>query len=287
MTASELESYLPLGKSWIIRMGLLDLIHGRSQIKDFLNTQKDLSDDLLALERVVEDWHKNKPLDVGESGTLYRFLLFASWALDLNKKFLIAGTLRDRQVTNNRLITKLPQEELLRLDSHTSQWASAKVLLGDRERLKNPPHLLAMTYEAVKHWEFQTSQGLDWQPRLDRTIHLQAKSFLSLLSTGKSNFKPLQAEDYCFARALGLITKEEGEARWPALRNHESNRIDSMEEELANAKEGKSISSRDHRVIQAIYFWSILNKKDVHFEHPNSVSKTWPLFWEFTKRLKP
>lgn len=285
MTKNELEEFLPLEKSWVIRMGLLDLIHGRDQIKTFLDGQDNLGDDLLALKGVVRNWHTHKPLNVGESGTLYRFLLFVSWSLDLNKEFIISGTLKDRRVTHDSSITDLSQKELLKLDGRTSQWASAKALLGDQERLEDPPHLLAITYEALEHWNGRILKNLDWKPKLDRTIESQSDAFLELLEAGETSFSPAQAEDYCFARAFGLITKEEGEKRWPALRNHESDRIDSMEKELKRAGDDKPVLSRDHRVTQAIAMWAKLNKKDVQFEHPESVNKTWPLFWRFLDQL--
>lgn len=262
-------------------MGILDLIHGRSQTIDYLRSQDNLGDDLLTLKKVVEGWGSDKPLDVGESGTLYRFLLFTNWSLNLNKRFTISGTLKDRQVTQNPSIIGLSQKDLLHLDGETSQWASAKALLGDQDRLLDPPHLLAMTYEAVEHWNTQYSSNQNWEPKLDRTIYAQAEAFTRLIRTGRVVFKPKHAEDYCFARALGLITKEEGEKRWPALRNHESDRINSMEEELDRAGRGIAIKSKDHRVIQAMAIWGVINKKDVQFEHPKSVDKTWPLFWQF------
>lgn len=287
MTQVDLESYLPLEKSWIIRMAILDLVQGRTQIKSFLDSQENLGGDLLALKRVTKSWNTNDPLDVGESGTLYRFLLFTSWTLGLDKEFIISGTLKDRHVTQDPSIVRLSQEELLKLDGRTSQWASAKALLGDRERITNPPHLLAMSYEAIAHWNARISKNLDWEPKLDRTIRRQAEAFMELVDAGGiTDFKPAQAEDYCFARALELITKEEGEERWPALRNHESDRINSMEIELARAKTGETILSKDHRVVQAIAIWGVLNKKDVQFKHPKSVNKTWPEFWDLLKAPK-
>ncbi len=66
--------YIPLDKSWVIRMGVLDLIHNKTQIKKFLKSEEYLSDDLLALEGAIKAWQKQKIIDIGESGTLYRFL---------------------------------------------------------------------------------------------------------------------------------------------------------------------------------------------------------------------
>src|SRR3989344_4471163 len=89
----EWEKFLPLNKSWINRMGVLDMLHGYPEIHEFLSKQKDLGDDLLALKRAVDIWDTEMPIDVGESGTLYRILRFASWKLGLNKKFITRGTL--------------------------------------------------------------------------------------------------------------------------------------------------------------------------------------------------
>ena len=119
MTDKELLDYIPLEKSWIIRMGILDLIHRRDQIRLFLDYQQNLGDDLLALKRVAEIWNSDKTLDIGESGTLLRFLRFTSWQLNLNKEFNLRGTLKTRSVTNDPGIIKLSQQELLELDGGT------------------------------------------------------------------------------------------------------------------------------------------------------------------------
>jgi len=285
MAIKDLQRHIPLEKSWIIRMGVLDLIHGRSQISIFLESTPNLSDDLLALKQAVKVWPTNQTVDVGESGTLIRFLQFTSWKLNLKKEFRAKGTLKNRTINNNPAIIELNQKELLRFDGGTSQWASAKALLGDKHRISKPPHLLGITYEAIDHWNTQISQNLDWQPKLDRTIYRQAKYFLQLFKNSKTNFKPIQAEDYCFARALNLITQEEGLDRWPQLQNHESNRIIEMEKELDNFINGREIQSKDHRVIQAIAILAKKQDKKVIFRHPQSVSKTWPLFWEFLESV--
>lgn len=284
MTEQGLKEFIPLEKSWIIRMGVLDLIHGRDQIRLFLNSQQNLGDDLLGLKRAADDWGSDKTLDVGESGTLLRFLRFVSWQLDIKKEFKLNGTLKARSVTNDPNIVKLSQQELLKLDGGTSQWASAKALIGDKDRIPNPPHLLQITYEAIDHYNHQIIKDKDWIPKVDRTIHRQAKAFIKLLKTGETDFKPLQAEDYCFARALSLITKDEGLKRWPQLQNHESNRIKEMETELNNFEKNKEVKSKDHRVVQAIAMLAKYKNRDIKFNFPSSVSKTWPLFWDFLEK---
>ena len=77
----EINNYIPLDKSWINRMGVLDLVYGYKDIIDFLDKQENLNDDLLALKRAIKEWGNNQVIDVGESGTLYISLKFAVWTL--------------------------------------------------------------------------------------------------------------------------------------------------------------------------------------------------------------
>ena len=276
--------YIPLDKSWIIRMGILDMVNGYEDINKFLSTQENLSDDLLALKRAVSVWKTNEAIDVGESGTLYRLLRFASWKLGLDKKVIAQGTLKKRKVANDSEIINLSQTELLKLDNATSQWATGAVLLGDEERLSNPPFKLNLTYEAVDHWKKQRGKGLVWDIRYDETILRQAETYLELLKDKKPEFILTQAEDFCFASVFGYITAEEGERRWPALREHESDRIVEIQEMLEVAKADKEITSRDHRVIQAIAMWGKVNKVAVKIKYPDAVNKSWPLFWDFINK---
>ena len=81
------KALIPLDKSWIIRMGFLDIISGRRDILTFFNSQANLNDDLLALKRVAETWDTGDEINVGESGTIYRFFKFASWKLGLKKNY--------------------------------------------------------------------------------------------------------------------------------------------------------------------------------------------------------
>lgn len=283
MTKAELikSGLIPLDKSWITRMGILDLVNGYSDINVFLENQNNLGDDLTALKKVCYDWKRSTTIDVGESGTLYRFLRFASWKLKLNKKFTIHKTLRDRNITDNPNIMDCSLRELLKLDNETSQWASASVLLGNKERTPNPPYKLVLTYEAVAHWEQRRAKGLSWEPRYDKTILNQALTFLKLLHNKDVSFVPKQAEDYCFARAFDFIGVEQGELLWPSLKGHESNRIVEMEEALKQYGNNKQITSRDHRVVQSIAMKGIVENIEVKFKYPESVNKTWPQFWDF------
>lgn len=284
MEQTSIQKFIPLDKSWINRMGILDIVNGRDDIQKFLAEQSNLGDDLIALKRCAENWSTGGVIDVGESGTLYRLLKFASWKLGLKKEFRTQGTLSHRKVTDDPGIVNLSQAELLKLDNGTSQWATAKVLLGDTERLPNPPYKLARTYEAVDHWQQQRAQNLMWVPKYDETISGQAQAFEKMLQGERPNFVPAQAEDFCFAYIFGYITAEEGEQRWPALRYHESDRIVEVQEMHERTKNGEPVTSHDHRVVQAIAMWAKLNSHEVKFTHPEAVNKSWVQFWDFLKK---
>lgn len=280
------ENLIPLDKSWIIRMGVLDILNGYDDIIEFLESQDKLGDDLISLNEAAKTWDKSHEINVGESATLFRFLQLASWKLRLNKKFIKEGTLKNRKISEDSRIINYSLKDLLELDNQTSQWASASVLLGNKERLENPTEKLRLTYEAVEHWNSQRNKNRPWILRYDETILKQAESFIEFLQSGKLNFIPKHSEDYCFARAFNLLTSKEAEKIWPSLKGHESNRIIEMEIQLKNFEEGKEIDSKDHRVIQSIAMLSMSINKPFSFLYPHSVNKSWPQFWKFIDSIK-
>ncbi len=275
--------YIPLDKSWVIRMGVLDMVNGQDDIVSFLKKQNDLGDDLVALKNAAAQWKRSKSIDVGESGTLYRFLQFASWKLGLDKKFIKHGTLQQRDMVQDPRITGWSLEKLLKLDNGTSQWASASVLLGNKQKIKSLPYKLKVTQEALKHWHEMSKKKQSWLPRYDETIQKQAEAFLKMRAGQKPTFKPQQAEDFCFAYTFGYISREKAAKKWPSLRGHESDRIVEMQEMLNKAKLRNMVDSKDHRVVQAIAMWAMFNHKTVRFKYPKSVNKSWPQFWKFLK----
>jgi len=275
------QGYIPLDKSWIIRMGVLDLLNGYEDTIQFIKQQEQLSDDLKTLYRASIAWKSDGPIDVGESGTLFRFLRFASWKLGVDKEFILHGSLEKREICDDPKIVNYSLDELLKLDNGTSQWASASVLLGSKERILNPPYKLKLSYEAISHWNKQRKNGQRWEPRYDETILRQAIAFLELLKKGETSFIPQQPEDYCFARAFEFITKKNGEFRWLSLRGHESNRITEMERVLYDSGLGKEIDSTDHRVVQAIVMLQKVKGKDIKVKYPETARKSWPQFWKF------
>ena len=292
MTLVRVDSrFIPLDKSWTIRMGVRDLIDGSDTTVRLLRGKEELSGDLKSLLRASEDWRSgSQVIHVGESGTLYRFLRFASWKYSLNKIFIVEGTLagrRMRMISDNPDIVKMGIPQLLKLDNGTSQWASAAVLLSDdvdqirsHRTYQALPYKLELTYEAVREWEESKTMKEPWPIRYDETIRAQAEAFANRVD-GMVIFVPRQPEDYCFARAFGLMERKEAASMWPSLMGHESNRLDSVDMAIRNLENHEVIDSKDHRVVQAVAMLAKARGIGVAFRYPESVGKSWPQFWEF------
>jgi hypothetical protein len=278
--------YIPLDKSWITRMGTLDIINGCTSIEEKLSNCASISDDLLALVTASRNWRNGEVLHVGESATLYRILQFASWKFNLNKQFAKEGSLLERDVADDPQIVNFSQQELLKLDNGTTQWATASVICGDTNRLVDAPSKLIETYKAVEEWHSCKSRGVEWTIQYDKTILGQAECFLSMLYENKIDFTPLCSDDYCFARVFDFITPEKGLEQWPSLVGHETDRIKEMEKSIKEAFCGEIIDTADHRVIQAIALWGKVNNKNVTFKYPNKVAKSWPDFWNFLNEVE-
>jgi hypothetical protein len=281
--------YIPLDKSWIIRMGALDLLNGYKDIVIFLDKQENLGGDLNALNRIAKVWDSDEPWDVGESGTIYRLVFWNNLKTGKPREILTRGTLtlRCKNMDSSQSMLCFNHEHLLILDNQTSQWATMAYLHGDRRKVKNPPFKLQVTYDAVEHWEQQRKKGKTWEARADPTLLAQASAFLRKLSGKQLDFNPEQAEDYCFARAFGILNAENGEKMFPSLIGHETNRIKEVEKAMDSYKKRAIIETDDHRVVQAI---AMLIKTDTHssqeevqsrFSNPGCVEKTWPKFWDF------
>ena len=201
---------------------------------------------------------------------------FAAWKFGLDVKFVKEGTLKTRKICDDREIVDWPLERLLTLDNGTSQWGSASILMGNKERLKDADCFLKITYDVVDHWNSAREKGETWEPRYDSRIERQAVAYLNYLRTGEMDFVPEHSEDYCFARGFDLITKEEGEERWPSLREHESDRIEEMEKSLGQ----KKVTSKDHRIVQIN---SLLRGSMDDMMYPEAVNKSWPQCPTFLK----
>lgn len=278
---TRLKELIPLDKSWLIRMGMLDLHAGEQQRSvDFLRVHKrNLGDDLLALLDLLESWGTSSVLRVGESGTLYRFVRYYCWLTRDTRAIETTGTLKDRQLYNNSDVLQMNLDQLLQLDGGTSQWASAAVLFGaisvsPKEKV---PYKLQTTLDALNHWRESQAASTSWKQKIDQTILRQAEAYYNWLQVGTMHFTPEQAEDFLFACAFGLMTPEEGERRWPQLRNHESDRILAMESLLG----ATLIDSPDHRVVQALAMR--FPERLVSEQSRKAVGKSWPKFWDFLK----
>lgn len=262
----------------MIRMGMLDLQAGSDRSLEFLTGRSaKLGDDLLALRSILQNWHTGGPLDVRESGTLYRFVQYYCWLSNDPRKIATHGTLKNRQLYSDASVLKMSLKQLLRLDGGTSQWASAAVLFGViKPKASDPiPYKLQVTIDAVRHWKNAHETNQSWQPRTDETIQNQAEAFYSWKKTGKMIFNPEQAEDFPFACAFGIMSPEEGERRWPQLRNHETDRIAEMTKLLNE----QTIDSLDHRVVQALTMR--FPERATTNQSKQAVNKTWPQFWDF------
>jgi hypothetical protein len=259
--------FLPLDKSWYIRLCILSLQTDDDSVIKFLNS-KESCDDLKSTVNAVKNFHQ-QIIDVGESATLLRFLKFYCWKNNIDKKFIVGPMLKKRKVCNDKDIINLSLEKLLKLDCGTSQWASASILMGNNEDIKTDNEKILMSKRAVKFWNNREKIGIV----IDKVIEKQAKYFLGYDST----FEYSSAEDYCFARAFNLITKDGGSRLWPQLINHESNRLNEMEEQIDKTY----ITSDDHRVIQALLLKAKLDNKIIKIKNRNAVNKSWPEFWKF------
>lgn len=273
----ELQSLIPLDKAWMIRMGMMDLQAGKTEVKDYLELHtSELGDDLLALLRVLDRWGGGEPLGVGESGTLYRFVQFLLWLQGSKQTVVTRGTLQTRTLHGDPKSIDYSIEQLLQLDRGTSQWASAKLLFteADISNLESMPYHLQMSIEAKQHYK----QG--WRSRQDQTIQRQAEAYYLWATKGELAFTPRQAEDFPFAVTYGVLTIEEGAARWPQLRNHETDRV----QEMRRLIDADTIDSPDHRVVQALAMR--FPKRKVSDRSRIAVNKTWPQFWQYLELVR-
>lgn len=118
-------------------------------------------------------------------------------------------------------------------------------------------------------------------PEGDETILRQAQAFRKILKSEEVRFIPQTANDYCFARIFGFITKKEGMELWPELNDHETDRIYEMEKTIEQIETDEPIDSKDDRVVQAAAMFQKLNNLPSTVEYPESVNKSWPQFWKF------
>jgi hypothetical protein len=271
----------------MMSLGVLDLIHERRDMEDFLmRFPGRLPGDLVSLMRASYDWRTLKDCEtgeiyVGEAEALYVRLVFAAAKLGLKRTFLKTGTLLGRRVLWNPEMVNLSVEELLERGLGSSKYASAAMLWSENPVLpENAPFKLKVTYDAVMIWREARKKGLCWPHRFDDTLIKQHVAFLDMLEEKEDQFVLEQEEDYCFGRAFDRTDPEDALRRgWGNLRHHESDRLEEMEEMLFAYESGEPIDSHDHRVVQAVVMKALVDDKPITVLYPDAVCKSWPGFW--------
>jgi hypothetical protein len=282
--------YIPIDKTDTINKMLMDLFHGRGYDSiDFVKNSNPyaLPADVKQAAVAIEDWGDRMPVRVGQSGKLLRSLKFYAWETGVRKKFVIEGTLKHRKICDDPKIVDYSQEKLLGLDDDTTQFASAKVLLGDEYRMKDPPFKLKQAYDSYREWNESREKGERWKTKPDSTIARQADAIMYYVKCGSTVSMPVQPEDYPLYRVFGNITAAEGDAMWGRrLRNHESDRIQETENTIKEVQRRDPISSRDHRVIVAGVVLQIRMRHKIEATYMEEVGKSWPQFPDFAKYVE-
>lgn len=282
-TDLKLSKYIPLDKSWAIRMGFRDaIVTNKSNTIAKLeqhHAKRPISDDLQALLRVLYGFktaNLEAPVSVGESATLYRFTQWFKMINGIEKEVLKEGTLLDREIAEpTHAMNNLSYTKLLDVND-SSQYASAKALFsGLQKKAGHYPYHLKMTVDANKHWD---KLGSKWMLRLDDTIYRQVNHY-----TNGKEFVLDRAEHFCYAYMFDMVTVEDAKAWWPQLANHETNRLTEIVEQKQRLLDGDVITSLDHRVVQALFMYAKKNKLGcvASPEAAAAVNKSWPSFWEF------
>lgn len=283
------DPFIQADKAYTIRMAVQEELYGdHSYAVEQINRIDNPPEDIIALGQVIGKWATNKEVDVGESGTVYRIFQYTAWKQGLNKEFVTKGTLTNRVLHmpgKYDVMNCKNQAELMNLWDKTSQWATAAVLNGDSERIANPPSKLALTYETWDEWHLPETRN--WTPRTDSVLSRQAKHFARLLLNNEQvKFEHKEAEDFPYSFITESITLGEAELRYPSLVHHESNRIQEMPLMFNKAVSHKPVDSLDHRIVQSLALFGLLEKIDIEFVHPEAVNKSWPKFWDFWQALK-
>ena len=275
--------YLPLSKSWAIRMIFLDMIYGKSTgykvINHFRKQKKsDLSNDINAAMRCAENYISGEhKYNVGNAGMVYRLLVYVMYGKKY--KLRMGDQLRKRLIkrkereTLPKNLTALPLEKLIKLG--TSQYASASLLLGTE-----PVHDLHpkcdLTIEARQ--VYFANDG-EWISRHDEVIIGQLRHFLY----GEKIENPI-GEDYCYLRAFNIMTHAEGKRRLPELADHESDRLAVMEEICEKGFDRLVNTDDDHRVFMAVVLKQISLGLPIRITHKWCVRKSYPAFLKWVKQ---
>jgi hypothetical protein len=275
--------FLPLSKSWAIRMIFLDMLYGKKTGHKVINyfrkqSKNDLSNDINAAMRCAENYLSGKNVyNVGNAGTVCRFIIYVMFGK--KRKLRMGEQLRERFKKRKELenlpkdLTGLPLTKLMGL--RTSQYASAAILMGMQPILGLHPKC-DLTIEARQAYFANDGK---WIPRYDEVIIGQLRHFLY----GEKIKDPI-AEDYCHLRAFNLMDHAEGKKRWPELAEHESNRLAVMEKICKKGFDGLVNTHNDHGVFMAVVLRQISLGLKVRVTHKRCVRKSYPVFLNWIKQ---
>lgn len=276
------EKHIPLCKSTYMRLATLDYIHDSSQTIDILsNYWALLGDDLKATRNAfVQLKNRDYPIRVDKSRTLYCIIQWKLWLDGIDKEISANFSVADRIHANKEIIYLSP-ERLLQLESGTSQWATAQALWGSANRIVSPPQKLQMTYDLIDNYDKER------KIIYDQTILRQLIAWYNMIQGRQHGFFPLHSEDACFAMIVLEFNYENIHEQWPQIEFHESDRILEADITRREINADHSISSRDHRIIQAGVMKQILEEKPISVKYPHEVNKSFPFFFHCIMALSP
>lgn len=288
---------LPLSKSRAIRLLLLGLRDNDDRIiKSLLKLSEktQLPDDARRMLGACRFWSHQDNIHVGESATVLRFLWWFNQVQKTNKNFVKEKTLFGRKITLDPEMLRWTIFELLdktRVPEGTSQLASAASICTPWQYpriVTNCPHQLQITYRVLDEWNVYLGTGKLPEAGIDPTIRLQAEAFIRVQCGREWQFEMAQQEDFPFAYTmLGDWAITEAKRRgWWSLTEHESNRFLEVPQAKHEWMHTHTISSKDHRVIQAVAMFALLKgckptKIIGQTKHPEAVAKSWPMFYQF------
>ena len=279
---------IPQCKSWTNKHLFLDALAGHDEdydiVHDFIHdTNNDIEAGLIAAQGWVEG---RDEIFVGESATVYRMYLGASWKFDRNVHFAKTGTLLTREVCQDPSVLEMSFDELQKIDHGTSQWPTVQALLGNPKRAADPGEQLAITYEAIEDWQQCREGGQLWIPRRDAALTRHAGFFFDLLRGRNPVFTAKSAEDFAVLGAFGFMSPEELAIAFPSLPGHETNRPAELACTLEEYKKGEKLSTKEHRLIPAFKVKGLFENVEVEFEHPEVVDKSWPQIWDLLEEIQ-
>jgi len=287
--------FTPPDKSKANRRLFLDAMNRKDDtikvVGRMIAKREQLGKDIVAGYLSAGNWNSGEPMNVLESGSVYRYYRFAAWKLGQDRKFVKTGTLVDRKICDDPNIVNYSLKELGKVDKRTSQWQSAAAMMGNIEYLENPPYKFQVTKQVIKDWTLHQNaqekfgRKIRWDLEKDDTILELEKSFLNMIRTGNFVMEPRDSERFCYLNILGDMTPEEGKKRWSSLEGHEENRIIESEKAKRQVIAGERPTSMDHRIQQACGLLQIYRgqKLDVNMR---VIDKTWELYDGYAKLAK-